>query len=71
VVPGVSVRLLTDSAANYKKEVVVPFFSDTHPLDNEVAFPTLSFETLHHGTVEVPEIFKDQWGIVLIYRGEW
>ena len=49
----------------------MPFINETHPLDTGEAFPSLSFKTLRHGTLEIPGSLRDKWGIVLIYRGEW
>jgi peroxiredoxin len=42
-----------------------------HPLDTCDQLPAMSFATLDHGTISVPAVFGDRWGVVLLYRGVW
>lgn len=41
------------------------------PLDTGDPMPALSFETLDHGRVEVPDVFESRWGVLLLYRAHW
>ena len=43
--------------------------SDT--FDTDDPFPALSFPTLDHGTVALPEHFAGNWGVLLVYRAHW
>ncbi len=40
-------------------------------LDSGEALPTLSFDTVAHGRVTVPEHFGQGWGVFLLYRAHW
>lgn len=41
------------------------------PLDTGDPMPELSFSTLDHGRITVPDVFESKWGVVLLYRGHW
>jgi peroxiredoxin len=34
-------------------------------------FPAVTLPDLEGSSVTVPELFGDQWGVVLFYRGHW
>ena len=40
-------------------------------LDSGDQLPTLSFETVAHGTVSVPDTFEGRWGVLIAYRAHW
>ena len=40
-------------------------------LDSGDRFPTLSFDTVRHGRLTVPDDFKSGWGVFLVYRAHW
>lgn len=40
-------------------------------LDSGDKFPTLSMETVNHGRVMLPDAFRDDWGVFLVYRAHW
>lgn len=41
------------------------------PLDTGDTMPALSFSTVAHGEVSLPEFFEDRWGVLLLYRAHW
>jgi hypothetical protein len=41
------------------------------PLDTGGAFPALSMNLLHGGSVSLPENVGPGYGLVLLYRGSW
>ena len=45
-------------------------FADT-ALDAGDPLPAVSFDTVAHGPVHVPEHFGDGWGLLLVYRAGW
>jgi hypothetical protein len=40
-------------------------------LDTGDSFPHLTLDTVHHGSVTLPEAFGDGWGVFLVYRAHW
>jgi peroxiredoxin len=42
-----------------------------HPLDTCDQFPKMTFRTLDHGKVALPDYFGKRWGVMLFYRGVW
>jgi hypothetical protein len=40
-------------------------------LDSSDRFPDLSFDTVAHGRLTLPEGLGDGWGVFLVYRGHW
>jgi hypothetical protein len=40
-------------------------------LDSGDRFPDLTFPTVAHGRLTLPEAFGDAWGVFLVYRGHW
>src|SRR5580693_8837689 len=47
------------------------YIPTVHPLDTCEQFPQMAFDTLAHGTLNLPDYFGKQWGVVLFYRGVW
>ncbi len=47
------------------------YVPNVHPLDTCDKFPGLTFATLDHGTITLPDHFNEKWGVVLFYRGVW
>ncbi len=40
-------------------------------LDTGAEFPEMSFNTIGHEVVRLPEDFGERWNILLFYRGHW
>jgi hypothetical protein len=40
-------------------------------LDSGDQFPRLTFLTVAHGRLTLPEAFGDAWGAFLVYRAHW
>jgi hypothetical protein len=40
-------------------------------LDSGDRFPALTFDTVGHGRLDLPDGFGDAWGVLLIYRAHW
>jgi hypothetical protein len=40
-------------------------------LDTGEPFPHVTLDTVHHGSVTLPEGFGDGWGVFLVYRAHW
>jgi hypothetical protein len=40
-------------------------------LDSGERFPALTFDTVAHGRVSLPEGLGPGWGVVLLYRAHW
>lgn len=40
-------------------------------LDTGDPLPPLSFDTVAHGRLTVPEAFGERWGALLVYRAHW
>ncbi len=40
-------------------------------LDSGETLPSVTFETVSHGRISVPEAFRGAWGVFLIYRAHW
>jgi hypothetical protein len=43
----------------------------TRILDSGEPFPALTMETVAHGQISLPGAFRDQWGVLLLYRAHW
>ena len=41
------------------------------PLDSGTTMPALTFDTVAHGALTVPEALAGRWGVVLVYRAHW
>jgi hypothetical protein len=40
-------------------------------LDSGDPLPSISLETVRNERVWVPEVFREGWGVFLLYRGHW
>jgi hypothetical protein len=40
-------------------------------LDSGDSLPTLTFETVAHGRLTLPDEFGKGWGVFLVYRAHW
>ncbi|MBI3827328.1 MAG: hypothetical protein HY294_15145 [Candidatus Rokubacteria bacterium] len=43
----------------------------TNILDSGDRFPQLTFDTVAHGRLTLPEAFGEGWSVFLAYRGHW